>query len=265
MIKINTAVKNEIENISEVAGYLWDKGWCERNAGNISFDFTGLMNISGPGVADCPCFTGSFPLDCAGLVLFVTGTGERLRDLISNPEKAACILVIDSDAKGYHIIWGAKSKAEFRPTSEFASHLAIHLFNKKVQNNNRCVIHTHPVELIALSHHPTLGHDERALNKALWSMLPEVRVYLPKGVSIAPYELPGSENLAKLTIKGLELRDVVIWSKHGALATGINATEAFDYIDVANKGALIYLKCLEAGYTPEGISDQNLKDLEKFL
>ena len=96
-------------------------------------------------------------------------------------------------------------------------------------------------------------------------MLPEIRVFVPKGIFVAPYELPGSEALANLTIEGLTKRSVILWSKHGALATGEDAIKAFDYIDVANKGAKIYLMCLQAGFVPEGMSQQDMKDLEAFL
>lgn len=83
-------------------------------------------------------------------------------------------------------------------------------------------------------------------------MLPEIRVFVTNEIMNASYELPGSEILANHTIEGLKRRDVILWSKHGALAVG---KDAFDYIDVANKGALIYLKCLSYGYVPVGMTD----------
>ena len=30
------ALKAEIDKVAEVAGYLWQKGWAERNGGNIT-------------------------------------------------------------------------------------------------------------------------------------------------------------------------------------------------------------------------------------
>lgn len=33
-------LRREIEKVSEVAGYLWEKGWAERNGGNI------VVNVS---------------------------------------------------------------------------------------------------------------------------------------------------------------------------------------------------------------------------
>lgn len=34
------ALKKEVEKIAEVAGYLWQNGWAERNGGNITVNIT---------------------------------------------------------------------------------------------------------------------------------------------------------------------------------------------------------------------------------
>ena len=264
-MKLNKLVLQEISKVSDVAGYLWQRGWCERNAGNISVNLTGLISVNNKDLHKEKYIKADMPVDSSGMTIFVSGTGERLRDLVNKPAEAACIIHIDSNALGYFIVWGGKNKPGLRPTSEFVSHLGIHLTNTKNNTGFRCVLHTHPVELIAISHHPKLGIDEGALNKALWSMLPEIRVFVPRGIFIASYELPGSEALANRTIEGLKTRDVILWSKHGALSMGKDAIEAFDFIDVANKGALIYLKCLEAGYIPVGMTDEEIKGLETFI
>ena len=33
-------LKHRIEQVAEVAGYLWQKGWAERNGGNITVNIT---------------------------------------------------------------------------------------------------------------------------------------------------------------------------------------------------------------------------------
>jgi rhamnulose-1-phosphate aldolase len=262
---INQTIANEISKVSEIAAYLWQREWAERNAGNISVNLTGLQNVSSKDKENKKYIECLMPEEASDMLLFITGTGERLRELVNLPEKVACIISIDHQAKGYHIVWGGIDNPGILPTSEFISHLLIHLFNTSQNNTHRCVLHTHPIELIALSHHPELGHNEAKLNKALWSMLPEIRVFIPKGICIAPYELPGSLALAKHTTEGLNNHSIVLWSKHGALATGKDALEAFDFIDVANKAAKIYLKCLQAGFIPEGMSEEQMKGLEIFL
>ena len=34
------ALAREVEKVAEVAGYLWQKGWAERNGGNITVNVT---------------------------------------------------------------------------------------------------------------------------------------------------------------------------------------------------------------------------------
>ena len=38
------ALTQEIEKIAEVAGYLWQNGWAERNGGNITVNVTELVD-----------------------------------------------------------------------------------------------------------------------------------------------------------------------------------------------------------------------------
>jgi rhamnulose-1-phosphate aldolase len=90
-------------------------------------------------------------------------------------------------------------------------------------------------------------------------------VFIPKGVFCAPYRLTGTESLAELTIEGLKTRNVILWEKHGALATGESIVTAFDYLDVANKGAKMLLLAWCAGFEPRGLSQDQMKELEKFI
>lgn len=38
------ALKKEVDKIAEVAGYLWQNGWAERNGGNITVNVTDLVD-----------------------------------------------------------------------------------------------------------------------------------------------------------------------------------------------------------------------------
>ena len=38
------ALAREVEKVAEVAGYLWQKGWAERNGGNITINITELVD-----------------------------------------------------------------------------------------------------------------------------------------------------------------------------------------------------------------------------
>ena len=255
-------VSGILKEVSRIAGYLWNREWAERNAGNISIDIS-ESSVSGSVIGESEFFPFSFPAEAADLTLFVTGTGCYLRDLVDRVEEAACILRINENATGYHILWGGKSE-HFRPTSELITHVSIHCFNRFNRPSHKAVLHTHPLELIVLSHHP-LFRDEEKFNHSLWKMCPEIRVFVPKGIFCAPYKLTGSEGLAETTLSGLKQRDIILWEKHGALATGETIEKAFDYLDVANKGAKMLLMAWSAGFEPTGLTTDEMKELEKFI
>jgi len=249
-------LKDAREEIREVAGYLWDRIWCERNGGNISVMLDD--DVSGPD--SDPFVEMEVPAEAADLAFYVTQTGGRLREIRNKPSEVCAVIQFNSKASGYYI--RECDRKDFRATSEFISHVMVHLDARKRGSENRCLIHCHPHELIALSHHPELGADEDAFNFSCLSMLPEVRAFVPNGMALVPYVISGSRRLGELTVEGFRQRDVVIWSKHGASACGRTLLEAFDYLDVANKGAAIYLKSLAAGYTPVGMSEAEMEELE---
>jgi len=261
-IKLPKEVKVELDKISTVAGYLWQREWAERNAGNISMNLTSFFKkeeVQGIG-EEIPF---EFPKEVGGYVLFITGTGCYLRSLIDKIEEAACILYINEEATAYSIIWGGESEG-FGPTCELISHASIHLFNTKNNPTHLAVVHTHPIELIVMSHHPLFKNEEE-LNRQLWMMCPEIKVFVPKGIHCTPYALSSTADLAKETIKAFETRNISLWEKHGATATGEDVEKAWDYLDVANKGAKLLLTAWGAGFQPAGLSNEQLTELEQFI
>ncbi len=267
-IILNENVIDEINKVSEVGSYLWLREWAERNGGNISVDITDIFGEIPTDLQSFPhCILKSvgefsFPKESACHIFFVKGTGERIREL-KKPEQAGCILRIDDQANGYHLLWGGRGRDDYSPTSEFISHVEIIMAKQKAGSLDRCVVHTHPLELIMLSHHPDYVHSDDAFTHACWQMLPEVRAFVPRGIGVVPYCMPGSQMIANGTTAKLLVNDVAIWEKHGAVSTGKDALEAFDYIDVANKGAKLFLGCLASGFVPEGVSDMDMQDLKE--
>ncbi|HJO92375.1 MAG TPA: rhamnulose-1-phosphate aldolase [Victivallales bacterium] len=260
-IELNQNILNEIEKTTETANYLWEREWAERNGGNISINLTEYFIGIEIDIRDKKFIeTPMYPEEAANMFFFVTGTGKRLRELIK-PDMVSCIIKFNENATGYYIIWGEEDNNYLRPTSELISHVKIHLDKLKTNSNHRAVVHTHPIETICMSHHPQLTKNEDVFNSAIWSMLPEVRAFVPRGVALCKYALPGSDELADLTVAALRKRDVAIWSKHGAIATGVDTLEAFDFIDVANKGCKIYMKCLASGFKPLGMTQDEMREL----
>ena len=100
------------------------------------------------------------------------------------------------------------------------------------------------------------------LTHLLWSMIPETRAFCPKGLGIIPYQMPSSVKLAEETVKGLQEHDVVLWEKHGVVAIGNDALEAFDQVDVLSKSAQIYLQARSMGFVPDGMTDEAMDELK---
>jgi rhamnulose-1-phosphate aldolase len=263
MNTLNDAVKREIEKVSEVSQYLWQREWAERNGGNISVDVTDIYGDIGQ-VGPERHLALQLPKSCAGRIYYVKGTGQRIREL-REPDYAGCVLQISADAHGFHILWGGHASDDFAPTSEFISHVKILEAKRAQGSTDKSVVHTHPLELIALSHHPDVSKSSELFTHTCWKMLPEVRAFVPRGVGMIPYCLPSSEELADRTTASLLVNDVAVWEKHGATASGIDVLQAFDYVDVANKGAKLYLMCLASGYEPEGVTQENMDILKRVF
>lgn len=257
-IENNSLLMSEIGHIAEVAGYLWTNGWAERNGGNISVNLTDLMTDEEKALSP---LVAAIPLqetmtDLKGHIFYVTGTGKRMRYVAQDPFANGSLIRIAADGKSYEII----AEQPVAPTSELPSHLLMHNYLRSLGRNNKVVLHTHPTELIGMTHcKPFL--DSEVITRTLWSMIPECRIIVPKGVGIVPYEIPGTIELAHATIKQLEKHDIVFWEKHGILAVGDDLIECFDAIDTLSKSAKIYLSARMAGYEPTGMTDKQLDDL----
>ena len=258
ILRNNERLMAEIDRIAEVAGYLWTKGWAERNGGNISVNLTTLLSEEEKAL---PALVSSIPLQEAmtalcGHVFYVTGTGKRMRYVAKDPFANGSLIRIAADGKSYDIL----AEQPIQPTSELPSHLLMHNFLRAKGRDNRVVLHTHPTDIIGMTHcKPFLDSDK--ITRTLWSMIPECRIIVPKGVGIVPYEIPGTLALAHATIRQLEEHDVVFWEKHGILAVGEDLIECFDAIDTLSKSAQIYFSARMTGYEPEGMTDQQLDDL----
>ena len=79
-----------------------------------------------------------------------------------------------------------------------------------------------------------------------------------------PADLPTMVEFKKkadATIKELADYDVVMWEKHGIFAVDRDVMAAFDQIDVLNKSALIYIAAKNMGFEPDGMSQEQMKEM----
>lgn len=254
------ALAAEIAKVAEVAGYLWQKGWAERNGGNITVNVTEHIDEAARAL---PAISERYPIGTVlphlkGCWFFCKGTNRRMRDLARRPMENGSFIRIADDCASYEIV----ADAPVRPTSELASHLAMH--DKMVADGQgyKAALHTHPIDLVAMTHNPAFLKKD-VLTNLLWSMIPETRAFCPKGLGIVPYEMPSSVKLARATVEALKEYDVVMWEKHGVCAVGPDIFEAFDQVDVLSKSAQIYLTAKAMGFEPTGTTQGQMDELKR--
>lgn len=248
----------EVNKAAEVAGYLWQKGWAERNGGNITVNITEFVDDEirqMEPISDVVAIGTVLPY-LKGCYFYCKGTNKRMRDLARWPMEHGSVIRILDDCASYVII----ADHPVAPTSELPSHLMVH--NNLIRKGSpyKASVHTHPIELIAMSHCKKFLEKD-VMTHLLWSMIPETKAFCPKGLGIIPYELPSSLALAEGTLKHLEEYDVVMWEKHGVFAIDGDAMQAFDQIDVLNKSALIYGAAKNMGFEPDGMSQEQMQEM----
>ena len=251
-------LKAALDEVAEVTGYLWQKGWAERNGGNLTLNITEFVDDA---MRAMPAISGVLQIGVTlphlkGCYFYCKGTGKRMRDLARDPMCAGSIIRILDDCASYEII----ADHLIVPTSEISSHLAIQDYMLECGSGYKATLHTHPIELVAMSHSKEFLDSEH-LTQVLWSMIPETLAFAPLGIGVVPYALPSSTELVEPTLEQIKRYDVVLWEKHGTVAVGPNIMEAFDQTDVLNKAACIYMTAKNFGFTAEGMTPEAVKDI----
>ncbi len=252
------ALAAEVAKVAEVAGYLWQKGWAERNGGNITINITEYVDDAikaMPAISEVKQIGVTLPY-LKGCYFYCKGTQKRMRDLARDPMANGSIIRILDDCASYVII----ADEVVNPTSELPSHLSVHNYLIAKGSPYKASLHTHPIELVAMTHNQKFMEKDVASN-LLWSMIPETKAFCPRGLGMIPYKLPSSVELADATIKELDDYDVVMWEKHGVFAVDTDIMAAFDQVDVLNKSALIYIAAKNMGFEPEGMSQAQMKEM----
>ncbi len=263
---INQAVEKVLNEIAEVAGYLWQKGWAERNAGNISINITGLLSEGdkkelnhGIGLRTA----GSFNM-VNKQVYLMTGTGTRMRDIAKCPSENICIVTVNEKSQVSYFPLRVIKERILQPTSEIYTHLAIQQMLLQTGGVNKVVLHAHVTGFIALTQIKKF-QSSRTISELIWKMHPEAVMFCPKGLGYVPYMLPGSPQIAKKTVNSLLKHDVVVWGRHGGLVVAPTLNEAFDTIDLAAKSVEIFFTCRNAGFEPDGLSQKEWTQIKRSV
>jgi rhamnulose-1-phosphate aldolase len=197
----------------------------------------------------------------AGKIVLVTGSGRRLRDLHRDPAANLGAVLIGEDGM-IGTLYTSPRRLFERVTSEFNSHLAVHIDQVSRSGTNfHALIHAQPPHLVYLSHIPEY-RNMSVMNKRLLRWEPETIVQLPKGIGVLPYILPGSPSMMDANVESLREHNVTLWSKHGVMArSDISVTRAADRIEYIETAAHYEYMDLMAGGKGEGLTDDDLREV----
>lgn len=194
-------------------------------------------------------------------VFLVTGSGRRLREIAHDPEANLGAVRLNPDGQTATLYTSPRRLFE-RLTSEFNSHLAVHIDQiQRTGTNFHALIHAQPLHLTYLSHIPRY-QNEQYLNRRILRWQPECIVQLPEGVGLVPFLLPGSDELMRMTTEKLRSHRVVVWAKHGVMArSDASVKRALDRIEYAETGARYEYLNLINGEQAEGLTPEEIRDL----
>ena len=178
-----------MEQLGFVRGFVrlcndgWEQGWHERNGGNLSYRlrpedvdtarkfFDKEPRPWTPLGVEAPTMGGAYFL--------VTGTGNYMRNVASDPSRNIGIVELSATGDAYRIVWGLDDGG--RPTSEFPTHVMNHAVRSAATDGAcRVIYHAHPTNIIALSY--LLPLDARTFTRVLWKAMTECVVVFPAGV-----------------------------------------------------------------------------------
>lgn len=250
---------NFIEEVTEILDLLYKHNWDERNGGNLSYI---LKEEEVKEVCDIKNIIKTFKYDfdmsyLVGKYFIITGSGKYFKNCLKDPENNLGIVkVLDKNTLG--LIWGYKDGG--RPTSELPTHLKSHIERLKVDSEHRLVIHTHPTNIICMTHIHSL--DSNSWTEDLWKMQTESIVVFPEGIAVLPWILCGGNEIGDETAKKMKEYRSVVWAQHGIFCTGKTLDEVFGLIETIEKAAEIYMKIYDKKIY-QSISNEQLITLAK--
>lgn len=246
---------NKLE-MARVAHHLAAMGWCEGNAGNISMllprgEYTPEDNLQ----VSMPLPEQIRPL--AGRTILITTSGSRFRRMLLDREQA--IVPVTVSRFGNSILWPQEYK---RPSSEISTHLQVLALAEARGWPAASIVHTHSTSMLALSSSDLPGET---LEDAMWRAHPELSQLLDRGLHFLDFQTPGTWELGRSTAELFAHSDVVIWRKHGILAFGPDPEAACDFVELAEKAAVLLLMEMNAFGRFQGLKDRELKVLRDDL
>ena len=195
----------------------------------------------------------------AGRTVIVTGSGRRLRALVSDPDASLGAVLVDEGGRT-GTLFTSRRRLFDRVTSEWNSHLAVHEdVIGRTDTNFQAIVHAQPPHLTYLSHVPAY-RDQAYVDARLLRWEPETLVALPAGIGMLAFAVPGSPELMAANVESLRTRRIVVWAKHGVMArSNQSVTRAVDRIEYAETAARYEYMDLLAGGRGEGLTVEEMR------
>ncbi|MBQ2061990.1 MAG: rhamnulose-1-phosphate aldolase [Oscillospiraceae bacterium] len=239
---------------------MYAHGWDERNGGNISqlLDEEEVTEYLDTAAVLRAIPTGFSAPELDGRYFLVTGTGKYFKNVQYAPEVNLGVVRLADSGRTAELLWGFTDGGRF--TSEFPAHMMSHVARRRVDPENRVVMHCHPANLLAMTYVHTL--DEREFTRTLWQMCTECIIVFPEGVNVLPWMLCGTNAIGEATAEKMTTARLVVWAQHGIYGAGRDLDETFGLIETAEKAAEIYMKI---AHLPRlnTITDGQMHQLEK--
>lgn len=248
-------IEDWVVEIGRAGRLLHELGAAEGAAGNIS------MFLPEPTPGARGFCLGRFPRDepfelpggaqlPAG-VLLMTGSGCRLRDVLDQPDRTLCAIVIDAGGSAW---LHRPNKSTIEPSSEIDSHVGVHAAVLGASPKLHAVVHAQPPKTTYLSH-MTEYQESARFTRQLFRWQPETIASIPHGVEVLPYTTPGTPAQGAQTAERMRAREVVLWVGHGVIARSLKGPlAAVDLIEYVEAAAGYELLDLQLGRQAEGLT-----------
>ena len=229
-----------IKEMCETTANMYRLGWDERNGGNISClldekevgDYLDLNEV----IREIPI--GFKASDLVGKIFLFTGTGKYFKNVNDDPAANLGVIRIGKSGDVAELLWGYSDGGKF--TSELPAHLMSHMARLKQDPENRIVMHTHPTNVVAMTHvHPL---DDKNFTRTIWGTCTECIVVFPDGIGVLPWMICGNNAIGEATAEKMKDYRIVIWPQHGIYGAGKTYDETFGLIETVEKGAQLWLK-----------------------
>lgn len=240
----SNSFQTTIKQLIEIGTCIWTRGWAEGSSGNVSVRLDPetcsvisefVVKSKSKSKHDEVRYTK------VGQWYLVSVSGSRFRDYTIKGLNNFTLVGTydnqkDNDPADYFNIPFMR-----KPTSEWKAHALMHKCLQTSNSPKKVILHVHDTEWMILSTLPMYETEKEMIINDINHLLPELKYYMKQGIVLLPFREPGSYELAKMSENAICKSDCLVWERHGVIVAADNVETAYDYLELLNKAAVIYL------------------------